>query len=58
MNNFTKDELFVLIKCIRISEKKCGEDVCLDNLKFKLQKLIDNYCEDQSLVSDYHDNQT
>lgn len=45
MNQFTKDNLLVLLKCVRLCEVDHGECSDLDNVKFKLQKLIDNYCE-------------
>lgn len=45
MSRFIKEELHVLLKCVRISEMEFGECSDLDNVKFKLQSLIDNYCE-------------
>lgn len=45
MNDSTKDDLLILFKCARISEMEYGESPDLDNIKFKLQSLIDNYCE-------------
>jgi len=43
MNEFTKDELQILYKCIRLAEIDHGECPDLDNVKFKIQSMMDNY---------------
>jgi len=45
MNDFTKEELNILYKCIRLAEIDHGECSDLDNIKFKIHSMIDNYCE-------------
>lgn len=45
MNDFTRDEQHILFKCIRLSEIDYGECPDLDNVKIKLQSMIDSYCE-------------
>ena len=45
MNDFTKDELHTLLKCIRLAEIDHGECADLDNVKFKIRCMIDSYCE-------------
>lgn len=42
---FSKDDLLILLKCVRLCEIDHGECSDLDNVKFKLQKIIDQYCE-------------
>ena len=53
MNEFTKDELCILFKCVRLSERDYGECSDLDNVKFKIQSMIDNYCEHENAGQDY-----
>jgi hypothetical protein len=49
MNDFTKDELCILIKCIRLTEIDYGECADLDKVKFKIQKMIHSYkCRNES----------
>lgn len=45
MNDFTKEELNILLKCIRLTEIDHGECNDLDNVKFKVKSKIDNYCD-------------
>jgi hypothetical protein len=45
MNDFTKEELSSIYKCIRLAEIDHGECAELDNLKFKIQAMINNYCD-------------
>ena len=45
MNDFTKEELQDLLKCIKLTGSEFGNCQRLDLLKRKLQSLIDNYCE-------------
>ena len=45
MNEFTKDQLYIMLKCVRLCEIDHGECSDLDNVKFKLLSVIDNYCE-------------
>jgi hypothetical protein len=45
MNDFTKEELRNLYKCVRLTEMQHGECSDLDNLKLKIQSMIDNYCD-------------
>lgn len=45
MIELTKVELETLLKCVRTTERKSGECSDLDNVKFKIQSMIDNYCE-------------
>jgi hypothetical protein len=45
MNDFTKDELYTLLKCVRLAAIAHGEHPDLDNAEFKLRVMIDNYCE-------------
>lgn len=51
MNDFTIDELYSLFKCIRLAEIDHGECSDLDNLKFKIQHMVDNYCEHENKTS-------
>ena len=45
MDEFTKEELGILFKCIRLAEIDHGECSELDNIRFKIQSIIDNYCD-------------
>jgi hypothetical protein len=40
MNDFTKDELLSLLKCVCLAEIDFGACADLDNLKFKLQSIL------------------
>jgi len=48
MNDFIKDELLSLLKCVHLAEIDHGECADLDNLKNKIQSIIDNYCEHEN----------
>lgn len=45
MNDLTKEELNILFKCVRLCEMDHGKCSDLDNVKIKLQSVIDNYCD-------------
>lgn len=45
MDEFTKSDLYVLLKCVRLCEIEHGECPDLDYVKLKLQKIIDQYCD-------------
>ena len=51
MNDFTKDELYILFKCIRLTEMEHGDCAELDNLVVKVRGMIDNYCEHDFFVA-------
>ncbi len=53
MNDFNKEDLNTLFKCIRLTEMDHGECADLDNIKFKIQSMIDNYCEHELCDIDY-----
>ena len=42
MNQFTKEELNNLFKCVRLTQMDYGECADLDNLKFKLLAMINS----------------
>jgi hypothetical protein len=44
MNDFTRDELNVLLKCARLTEIDFGNCADIDNVIYKIQSMIDNYC--------------
>lgn len=48
MNDFTKEELNVLIKCARLTQIDFGQCADIDNAIYKLQPMIDNYCEHEN----------
>ena len=43
MSKFTQDELYVLLKCVRLCEIDYGECSDIDNVKYKLQEIIEKY---------------
>lgn len=43
VNEFTKEELYILLKCVRLVEIDHSECTELDNAKYKIQLLVDNY---------------
>lgn len=49
MNDFTKDMLLDLRKCVRIAAMEYGDCERLDFLERKLQSMIDNYCESEMI---------
>ncbi len=53
MNDFTKDELNVLLKCARLTEIEFGDCTDIDNAIYKLQTIIDSYCDHESADIDY-----
>ena len=53
MNEFTKDELLTLLKCVRLAEIDHGECADLDNVNFKIQSMIDKYCEHENTGQGY-----
>ena len=54
MNGLTKDNLYVLLKAVRLCEIDHGECPDLDNVKFKLLKMIDEYCEHKEEYEDFN----
>lgn len=52
MNDFTKEDLSILFKCVRISEMEFGECKEIDKMKIKLQFMIDNY--DAKIIEAWH----
>ncbi len=48
MIQLMKDELQDLFKCVRLTEMQHGDCPELDNLKYKIQRMIDTYCEHES----------
>jgi hypothetical protein len=50
MNDFTLDELNSLYKCVRLTEMAHGECYDLDNIKSKLQSLLDDYDNDATEI--------
>jgi hypothetical protein len=52
MNNFTKEELEIIVECVKGFAWDCEshiDRVC--ELKTKLQSMIDNYCEHESATA-------
>lgn len=48
-DEFNKDDLLILLKCVRLCEIDHGECSDLDNVKSKLQSMIDTYCKHQPI---------